>query len=678
MGRTLAEKILSSHAGHDVSAGEITIADVDLCLLQDGTGPLAIRQLEKLGVEKLANPERVVFFLDHSAPSSRKELSNDHQFIRRFVGKMGAHVSEVGKGICHVVINERYVNPGEVLIGADSHTCTSGALGCFATGMGSTDVGIGMAFGKTWFRVPETIKIYVTGEFPLGVFPKDLILHLIGLLGADGATYMSLEFCGPTIENMDMSGRFTLSNMAVEAGAKVGLIASDETTHRYLDEMGRGDKWIPLTADDDASYQRVIEIDVSKLAPIVSYPHTVDNTHTIDEAAGIKIDQVFLGTCTNSRIEDWEIVARMVGGKKLAPDIRFVAIPGSEDVLKEALARGYYQTLIEFGAVMVAPGCGPCVGIHGGIPADEEVCLTTQNRNFQGRMGNPNSEIYLGSPAVIAASAIEGVIADPRKYVRELKTMGKSRVMDTKTIKAMAQSAQKTIERVAGDTAAVVGPRAKEASQKVDRMARKAMAEYGPKARKAARDTAAVIGPKAREASVKVERMARKAMAEYGPKARKAAKDTAAVIGPKAKEASAKVERMARKAMAEYGPKARKAAKDTAAVIGPKAKEASVKVERMAKKAMAKYKPKARKAARDFEKTMTRLASGATRAVIDVLGSRATTKKSSTTAKKKAKKAVKKTVKKMAAKSARKTVKKSARKTPIKKKAKRASGKGRR
>ncbi len=568
MGKTLAEKILGAHAGHDVSAGEITIANVDLCLLQDGTGPLAIRQLEKLGVEKLADPERVVFFLDHSAPSSRKELSNDHKFIREFARKMGAHVSEVGKGICHVVINERYVNPGEVMIGADSHTCTGGALGCFATGMGSTDVGIGMAFGKTWFRVPETIKIYVTGEFPLGVFPKDLILHLIGLIGADGATYMALEFCGPTIDSMDMSGRFTLSNMAVEAGAKVGLIASDETTHRYLEEMGRGDRWVPLTADDDAQYQRVIEIDVSRLVPTVSYPHTVDNTHTIDEAAGIRIDQVFLGTCTNSRIEDWEIVARMVRGKKLASNIRFVAIPGSEDVLKEAMARGYYQTLIEFGAVMIAPGCGPCVGIHGGILADGEVCLATQNRNFQGRMGNPNSEIYLGSPAAIAASAIEGVIADPRKYARELKFLGRPQVIDTEALKAVAHSAQKTIERVASDTAAVVGPKAKEASEKVERMAKKAMAEYGPKARKAAMD---------------------------------------------------------------------------------------------------------------FEKTLTRLASDAARAVKEALRSKPAAKESETTTKRKAAgKAVKKTAKKTAKKSAKKAVKKSVKRTPAGKAVKRAARKGRR
>jgi 3-isopropylmalate/(R)-2-methylmalate dehydratase large subunit len=488
MGKTLAEKILGSHAGHDVSAGEIVIANVDLCLFQDGTGPLAIRQLEKLGAVKLANPDRVVFFLDHSAPASRKELANDHKFIREFCKKTGARYSEVGKGICHVVINEDYVVPGEILIGADSHTCTGGALGCFSTGMGSTDVAIGAAFGKTWFRVPETFKIYVTGKFPLGVFPKDLILHLIGMIGADGATYKSLEFCGPAIDEMDMSSRFTLSNMAVEAGAKAGLIASDETTRMYLEAHGRGNKWKPLKADNDAGYERVIEIDVSSLVPTVSYPHTVDNTHTIDEAAGIKINQVFLGTCTNSRTEDWEVVAKIVKGKKIAPEIRFIAIPGSLEVMKEVMERGYYQTLVDFGAVMVPPGCGPCVGIHSGIPADGEVSLTTMNRNFQGRMGNPNAEIYLGSPAVIAAAAIEGVIADPRKYVKELKSIGKLQYVDTVALKAVAQSAQRTIERLATDTATILGPRAKEATASVEKAARKASDQYGPKVRKAAAD----------------------------------------------------------------------------------------------------------------------------------------------------------------------------------------------
>ena len=501
MGKTLAEKILSSHSGRDVAAGEITIARVDLCLLQDGTGPLTIRQVEKLGVTKLANPDRTVFFLDHSSPASRKELANDHMFIRDFARRTGAQLVDVGRGICHVVINEKYVNPGEVMIGADSHTCTGGALCCFATGMGSTDVGIGMAFGKTWFRVPETIKVFVRGELPLGVFPKDLMLHFIGLIGADGATYKALEFCGPTIEKMDMSGRFTLSNMAVEAGAKVGLIASDETTRAFLEKMGRGRKWMPFTADAKAEYERVVEIDAAKLKPTISYPHTVDNTHTIDEAAGIKVDQVFLGTCTNSRIEDWEVVAKIVKGKKKNPNVRFIVVPGSEDVMKDALARGYYQTLVEFGAVMVTPGCGPCVGIHEGVPGDGEVCLTTQNRNFQGRMGNPDASIYLASPAVVAASAIEGRIADPRQYVKELSSIGRDELIDTEALKTLAKSAQRTVGRVAMETASVVGPAAKEASIKVEGMAKKAIAQYGPKAQLAAKEFEKTLSKLATDAS---------------------------------------------------------------------------------------------------------------------------------------------------------------------------------
>jgi aconitase A len=326
------------------------------------------------------------------------------------------------------------------------------------------------------------------------------MLHLIGLIGADGATYKALEFCGPTIEKMGMSGRFTLSNMAVEAGAKVGLIASDEITHAFLEKMGRGYKWIPLTADRDAEYERVVEIDASRIMPTISFPHTVDNTRTIDQASGIKIDQVMLGTCTNSRIEDWEVVARIVKGKTKAPNIRFIAVPGSESVLKEAIARGYYQTLIEFGAVMVTPGCGPCVGIHEGIPADGEASLTTQNRNFQGRMGNPEASIYLGSPAVIAATAIEGVIADPRKYKKELQSIGKDELIDTEALKTLAKSAQRTVERVASETAARVGPVAKDASIRVETLAKKAAAQYGPKAQKAAQEFEKTLGRLASEA----------------------------------------------------------------------------------------------------------------------------------------------------------------------------------
>jgi 3-isopropylmalate/(R)-2-methylmalate dehydratase large subunit len=416
MGRTLAEKIIGSHAKKDVSAGQITLVSVDVCLTQDGTGPLAIRQLQKIDLEKAVNPKRTVLFLDHAAPSPRRELANDHITIRKFAQKTGACLSEVGEGVCHQIIAESYLNPGNILIGADSHTCTGGALGAFATGMGSTDVAVGIALGKTWLRVPETFKVEVKGEFQKGVYPKDLILSLIGRIGADGATYKALEFCGDAIERMSMSGRFTLSNMAVEAGAKAGLIASDETTREFLKAQGREDKFKKLEPDKDAQYEKVIQIDASELKPVVAFPHTVDNIKPIGEARQIKIDQVFIGTCTNGRSEDLEVAARMIAGKKKHPRVRMIVVPASKAVFLDALDAGYIRTLVEFGAAIMAPGCGPCVGVHEGILGDGEVCLATMNRNFKGRMGNPEGFIYLASPATAAATAIAGEIADPREF----------------------------------------------------------------------------------------------------------------------------------------------------------------------------------------------------------------------------------------------------------------------
>ncbi|MGB7062493.1 MAG: 3-isopropylmalate dehydratase large subunit [Candidatus Zixiibacteriota bacterium] len=416
MGKTLAEKILGSHAKKDVSAGQIALVSVDVCLTQDGTGPLAIRQLQQIDLEKAVNPKRTVLFLDHAAPSPRRELANDHITIRKFAKKTGACLSEVGEGVCHQIIAESYLNPGDILIGADSHTCTGGALGAFATGMGSTDVAVGIALGKTWLRVPETFKVEVNGEFQKGVYPKDLILSLIGRIGADGATYKALEFCGDAIERMSMSGRFTLSNMAVEAGAKAGLIASDETTREFLKAQGREDKFKKLEPDKDAEYERVIQIDASELMPVVAFPHTVDNVKPIGEARGTKIDQVFIGTCTNGRSEDLEVAARMIAGKKKHPRVRMIVVPASKAVFLDALNAGYIKTLVEFGAAIMAPGCGPCVGVHEGILGDGEACLATMNRNFKGRMGNPEGFIYLASPATAAATAIAGEIADPREF----------------------------------------------------------------------------------------------------------------------------------------------------------------------------------------------------------------------------------------------------------------------
>lgn len=415
MGKTIAEKIIGAHAGKEVTAGEFVVAKVDVAAVQDGTGPLTIEEMRKINLEQAINPSRTILFIDHAAPSPRKELSNAHKTMREFAKKTGAILSEVGEGVCHQRLVEEYVNPNEILIGADSHTCTSGALCAFATGMGSTDVGIAIALGKVWLKVPETFKIEVTGKFSKGVGPKDLILHIIGLIGADGATYKALEFTGSTIKEMSMSDRFTLSNMAVEAGAKAGLIESDDTTKEYLISRGRGDKFVKVEADADAVYERIIEIDASKLAPTVSCPHTVDNTETVDKLKDVKVDQVFIGSCTNGRIEDLRIVADILKGKKINPDTRVLVVPASREILLQAMEEGVMKTLIESGATVNTPGCGPCVGVHAGILGDDEVCLATQNRNFQGRMGNPKGKIYLSSPAVAAYSAIKGYIADPRE-----------------------------------------------------------------------------------------------------------------------------------------------------------------------------------------------------------------------------------------------------------------------
>lgn len=417
MGLTLAEKILSKHAGKEVHAGELAVVDVDVCLTQDGTGPLAVRQLEKLGMAKAAHPESTVLFIDHSAPSARKELSNDHMLLRSFAKKTGCHLSDIGDGVCHQVISEKWLKPGDVLIGADSHTCTGGAMAAFSTGMGSTDVAVGIALGKTWMRIPETICVNVTGGFSKGIYAKDFIIYLIGLITADGATYKALEFGGPAIGKMPFHERMVLSNMAVEAGAKAGLIASDNETKRFLESQGRGAQFIEIKPDPDAVYERVIDIDLSKIVPMVAFPHRVDNVKTVDEAKGEKIDQVFIGTCTNGRLEDLRIAAAILKGKKRHPDTRLIIVPASRKIFGEALDEGLIKIFNDAGASVNTPGCGPCVGVHQGILGDGEKCLATMNRNFKGRMGNPEGFIYLASPATCAASAIAGKIADPREVL---------------------------------------------------------------------------------------------------------------------------------------------------------------------------------------------------------------------------------------------------------------------
>ncbi len=422
MGQTIAEKILSAHAGKDVVAGELIIAKVDVTMVQDGTGPLTVQEFKKLG-KQLANPKRTILFIDHAAPSPRKELSNSHMVLRDFSKDYGAILSDVGDGVCHQRLVEDFVFPGDILVGADSHTCTSGSLGAFSTGMGSTDIAVAMALGKTWMKVPPTFKIVVDGDFQLGVGAKDLILHLIGMIGADGATYKALEFHGSTIDKMPMADRFTLANMAVEAGAKAGLFKTDDTTKQYLESRGHGDKFKKIAPDADAVYERVINIDATRIEPTVSCPHTVDNTKIVSELKDVKVNQVLLGTCTNGRIEDFRLAAKILKGKKVANGVRLLVTPSSRQVLSQMIKEGLVEIFVDAGAALVTAGCGACVGVHAGILGDGEVCLSTQNRNFQGRMGNTQGQIYLASPAVAAYSAIKGHIADPRELLYGNETL---------------------------------------------------------------------------------------------------------------------------------------------------------------------------------------------------------------------------------------------------------------
>ncbi len=419
MGKTISEKIFSEHLGRDVSADELVVAPVDVAMVQDGTGPLSVQELEKMNLVKVVDPERKILFIDHAAPSPRKELSNAHKMLREFAKKTGAVVSDVGDGVCHQRLVESYVNPGEIVVGADSHTCTSGALGAFATGMGSTDVALAFALGKTWFRVPQTHRFVLKGKLPDGVFAKDVILHIIGTIGADGATYKAMEFVGDGAEALDIESRFTIANMAIEAGGKTGLFPTDEVTKAYLESRGRGDKFRKIESDPDAYFEKTYEFDLSKIEPTVSFPHTVDNTKTAREAEeeDIRIDQVFIGTCTNGRISDLRVAAQILKGKHVHPDVRLIVVPASREVFLQALREGLLEIFVEAGGAVLAPGCGPCVGVHEGVLADGEKCLSTQNRNFHGRMGNPEGFIFLGSPATAAASAIAGKIVDPRRFL---------------------------------------------------------------------------------------------------------------------------------------------------------------------------------------------------------------------------------------------------------------------
>ena len=416
-GKTLVEKVLSHASGREVRAGDITIARVDLAYVQDGTGPLTFRQMEKMGLVKAANPARSVVFIDHSSPPPRKELASDHVFLRDFATKTGMVLSDVGEGVCHQVAFEKYVRPGEVAIGADSHTVMGGAMGAFATGMGSTDVAVALALGKTWLRVPESWRFEVTGSFAHGVYAKDLILRVIGDIKTDGATYMAMEWGGPAISKMPMTERMVLSNMAIEAGGKCGPQPSDEETRRYLREHGREADWREVRPDEDARYERTSAYDVGPLEPMVARPPQEDNVVPVTDPSvkGLRIHQVYLGSCTNARYEDIRVFCDYMRGEAVAKGTRLIVTPASKESYVRAMKEGLFGVLLDAGATINSPGCGACPGVHLGIPGDGENVLSTTNRNYVGRMGNPLAFTYLASPATAAATAMYGVITDPRE-----------------------------------------------------------------------------------------------------------------------------------------------------------------------------------------------------------------------------------------------------------------------
>jgi 3-isopropylmalate/(R)-2-methylmalate dehydratase large subunit len=415
---TLTEKIFSEKSGREVRAGDIVVAKIDQIALQDGTAPLAIRQIRNMTEvrDELKACHITHFFVDHASPSPRKELSNDQKMIREFAEECEADFNPPGEGIIHQIMVEKYIKPGDLAVGADSHTCTYGGLGAFSTGMGSTDVAVAIMLGKNWFRVPESFRFEIDGEFSKGVYAKDLILRIIGDLGVDGATYKAMEFVG--VERIDVEGRLTIANMAVECGAKAGIFPSDNRTKEYLFDLGRGEDFREIKTDEDAEYEKEFYYDLGDVVPIVAKPHNVDNAVSVEEVEGAEVDQIYIGTCTNGRISDLRVVAEILKGRKIKKGVRLLVAPASRRVYTKALDEGIIKRIVEAGGVVLPPGCGPCVGIHQGVLADGEVCLSTQNRNFKGRMGNPNAEIYLSSPATAAYSALKGEIADPREYFK--------------------------------------------------------------------------------------------------------------------------------------------------------------------------------------------------------------------------------------------------------------------
>jgi len=413
---TVSQKIIASHAGKDfVAPGELVNCKLDVVLGNDVTAPVAIAEFAKLEMDRVFDVEKIVLVPDHFTPNKDIKSAEQSKIMRDFARKFGIkNYFEIGcMGIEHCLLPEQGLAlPGDMIIGADSHTCTYGALGAFATGVGSTDMAAGMATGEVWFKVPESIRFVYYGAMPEWVSGKDLILHTIGDIGVDGARYMSMEFTGEAIARLSMDNRFTMANMAIEAGGKNGIFAADDITRRYVEKRARRPYQV-YQSDADAGYFEIREYDVSKMEPVVAFPHLPENTRPVSAAGEVSLDQVVIGSCTNGRLEDLQIAASLLKGRKVHPEIRLIVFPGTQQIYLEALRRGYIETFIEAGAAVSTPTCGPCLGGHMGILAKGERALATTNRNFVGRMGHPESEVYLSSPAVAAASAIKGRITPP-------------------------------------------------------------------------------------------------------------------------------------------------------------------------------------------------------------------------------------------------------------------------
>jgi len=416
---TLVEKILAAHTDKDkVSPGQLINVRVDMILANDITAPIAIKEFGRIGISNVFNPEKVVLVPDHFTPNKDIASAEQAKLVRQFARQQGVNYFEVGEmGIEHVILPEKgMVLPGDVVIGADSHTCTYGALGAFATGMGSTDIASAMATGDIWMKVPPTIKFVYSGKLDKWVTGKDLILYTIGDIGVDGALYEAMEFSGEAIDSLSMDGRFTMSNMAIEAGAKAGVFYADGKTLDYIKSRAKR-PYTVYELDEDTGYMKTIEYDVSEIEPQVAFPHSPANTRPISKVGDIKIDQAVIGSCTNGRLEDLQIAAKVIKGRKVHPDIRCIIIPGSQQVYLDALKEGLIEAFIEAGTIVSTPTCGPCLGGHMGILAAGERCISTTNRNFVGRMGSTESEVYLSNPAVAAASAVAGSIVSPEQVI---------------------------------------------------------------------------------------------------------------------------------------------------------------------------------------------------------------------------------------------------------------------